>query len=157
MTLDETIALLSESARENGVPPDVTAKLIADLRKAQKEEADDRKRTSAKRAKHQFVVLLTRPEEGAKADAARLGFVLQLEESVSPAVAYDRVIAAANAFNSSRKGRRVPVKTVGETLENVPARYYKTANPTEVTRVKTRVAVAALTIRSNELPKESHS
>lgn len=149
MTIDETVAILTESARENGLKPEVVAAIVADLKRAAGEEKEERKRTAGKKAKHQFVVLAIKPESGQAEDT--LGFVLQIEEGASPAVVTDRIQAAANAFNGSKRGRKVPVKTIGQCLESVPAKWYKTANPLEVTRVKTRTAVLVKVLESNEL------
>jgi hypothetical protein len=152
MTLDDTIFTVQESMRESGATSELIAAVVKTLRKTAAEEKASRD-NAPKKAKTQFVALKLRSEESTSANGDHLGWILQLEESASPVVAYHRVIAAANAFNSSKKGRRVPVKTLGQALENVPARFYKTTNPTEVTRVKTRVAVAIMTIASNDLPK----
>ncbi len=66
--------------------------------------------------------------------------MVQIEESASPAVTLDRVKAAGHAFNQSKKGRRVPVSNVAETLENVPRKFWKTDRADEKTLVKTKLA-----------------
>lgn len=152
MTLDDTIFTVQESMRESGATPELINAVVADLRKTAQQEKEARQ-SAPKKPKSQFVVLKVRSGDAADANGAHLGWVLQLDEGASPMVAYDRVVAAANAFNGSKKGRRVPVKTVGQCLESVPARWYKTANPTEITRVKTRVPTAIITIQSNDLPQ----
>jgi hypothetical protein len=52
-------------------------------------------------------------------------------------------------FNTTKKGRLLPVKTVGEALENVPAKAFK---ETDVW-VKTKTPVLMLRT-DNEIPKE---
>ena len=60
--------------------------------------------------------------------------------------------APADDFNASKKGRLLPVKTIGEAIENVPAKHFKEAGAW----VKTRVPVLVLRT-NNELPKNNPS
>jgi hypothetical protein len=151
MSTDEFISLTVQSLRENGATPELIEKTVSDLKKAKAEEAAEKANAPKQKNKTQFVVLVSKPAPGQVAGKDQVGWVMQIEESASPAVAFDRVVAAANAFNGSKKGKRVPVKTIGETLENVPAKFYK--EPGKVTRVKTRTPVLVQEIAFNELPK----
>ena len=77
------------------------------------------------------------------------GWVLQIPENESPATTLDRVQRAAYEFNTTKKGRLLPVKTIGEAVENVPAKHFK---ETEVW-VKTKTPI--LIVRTdNELPRD---
>jgi hypothetical protein len=61
----------------------------------------------------------------------------------------ERVHRAAYDFNASKKGRMLPAKTVGDALENVPAKFFKEAE----CWVKTKTPV--LVVRTdNEIPKD---
>ena len=148
MTTDEFITLTIQSLRENGATQELIEKTVAALKKAKAEEKAEKENAPKQKNKTQFVVLVSKTDGDSK---DRVGWVLQIEESASPAVAFDRVVAAANAFNGSKKGKRVPVKTIGEALENIPAKFYKEEGKT--TRVKTRTPVLVQEILFNELPK----
>jgi len=50
---------------------------------------------------------------------------LQLPEDEPMTSTPEKLARVAKAFNLSKKGRRYPVETVGETCENVPARIFK--------------------------------
>jgi hypothetical protein len=78
-----------------------------------------------------------------------VGWVLQIPEHESPATTRDRIFRSAYDFNTTQKGRLLPVKTVGEAIENVPAKFFK---ETEVW-VKTKTPVLVLKT-DNEIPKE---
>lgn len=152
MTLDEFIATTVESLRENGATPDLIQKTVADLKKAAKEEKDARQRESAQRAKYDFAFLASDPKGVLKGIDALTGWVFQIERDGNPATLHDRAVAAANTFNTSRKGRKRPVTTIGETVESVPARFWKTDDG-RVTRVKTKTPVYLVTT-TNALPSE---
>lgn len=78
----------------------------------------------APRVKKQFLILLSDPENQIpKADLT--GWVLQIPEEESPLAVVEQVHKAAYDFNQTPKGRRLPVKTVGEACESVPARIFK--------------------------------
>jgi hypothetical protein len=77
-----------------------------------------------------------------------VGWVLQIPEDESVATALERVYRGCYDFNASKKGRLMPVKTVGEAFENVAAKYFKEAD----VWVKTKTPV--LVVRTdNEIPK----
>ena len=59
------------------------------------------------------------------------------------------VIRAAYEFNTTKKGRLLPVKTIGEAMENVPAKHFKEAQ----VWVKTKEPVLLLKT-DNKLPTD---
>ena len=63
--------------------------------------------------KKQFVVLLA-DADGALAEKDITGWILQIPEDDSPAVTSERIIRATYNYNATPKGRRLPVKTIGE-------------------------------------------
>ena len=77
--------------------------------------------------KKQFVMLVSDPEEKLAGENL-VGWVLQLPEDDSPYVVTERLIRSAYEHNQSKKGRRLPVKTIGEVCEHVPARLAKEQN-----------------------------
>lgn len=56
---------------------------------------------------------------------ALTGWVVQIPEEHAPHVLRGHVCEAAHHFNSTKKGRLVPVQTVGEACENIPAKIFK--------------------------------
>lgn len=101
--------------------------------------------------KKQFVVILSdatgRIRE--RIDAHNLvGWVLQIPENASPFSTMDRVFKAAYDFNASKRGRLLPVATVGETLESASAKYFREAEAW----VRTKLPVA-IVVTDNVLPR----
>ncbi|MEM8867439.1 MAG: hypothetical protein AAGC73_04145 [Verrucomicrobiota bacterium] len=95
--------------------------------------------------KKQFVVMLSDPE-GTLAESDITGWVAQIPEEDSPTTAPDRLIRAAYEFNTTPKGRRIPVQTVGEACEVVTAKllkeqniWIKTKNPILVVPVNNQI------------------
>ncbi len=74
--------------------------------------------------KKQFVILVSDPR-GILTGKDLTGWVLQIAESESPATAEAGIIAATREFNTTPKGRRLPVKTIAEACEHVPSRFLK--------------------------------
>jgi hypothetical protein len=78
-----------------------------------------------------------------------VGWVVQIPENASPFSTMDRVFKASYDFNASKKGRLLPVKTVGEALESASAKYFKEAE----LWVKTKLPVAVV-VTDNQIPKD---
>ncbi len=78
----------------------------------------------APRVPKQFAIMVSDPE-GILPRADFTGWVLQMPEEDSPATLEGQIHKAAYDFNQTPKGRRMPVKTIGEACEAVPARIFK--------------------------------
>ena len=78
-----------------------------------------------------------------------VGWVLQLPESESVATTLDRIFRSAYDYNTTKKGQLMPVKTVGEAIEVIPAKAFKEAD----LWVKSKTPVLVLKT-DNEIPKE---
>jgi hypothetical protein len=76
------------------------------------------------REKKQEVVLLSDPNKDYR-DVSIVGWVVKIPESDPFVTVPEKIQAAANDFNVTPKGRRMPVRTVGESLEAIPARIFK--------------------------------
>ncbi len=98
--------------------------------------------------KKQFVVLLA-DHDGSLADWDITGWVVQIPEDDSPAAAAARIRFAACEFNTTPKGRRMPVQTIGEACEVVSAKLFKTQN----VWVKTKTPILAVPVQ-NAIPTE---
>lgn len=102
----------------------------------------------APRVKKQFALLVSDPED-VLPEKDLVGWVVQLPEEESPLTTEDRLTKAAFEFNQTPKGRRYPVKSIGEVCEAVPARILKEQN----IWVKTKEPVILLKTR-NRIPFE---
>jgi hypothetical protein len=98
--------------------------------------------------KKQFAILISDPS-GRLPRGDFTGWVLQIPENESPASIRERVLKGTYDYNASKKGRLYPAKTVGDALEDVPARYFRDAE----LWVKTKTPVVVLRT-DNEIPKD---
>jgi hypothetical protein len=140
------VSTVAEILKKNHLDPAVLRRVIEEMNLAvQPDPGDDEKPPAVKK---QFVVLLSDPE-GRMPKNDFVAWVLQLPENESPATTTERVFRSAYDYNTTKKGRLHPVKTVGEALENVPAKHFKEAE----IWVKTKVPVLVVKT-DNEIPKE---
>lgn len=96
--------------------------------------------------KKQWVILVSDP--AGKLDGVDLGgWVFQIPEEDSPATTQERIYEAAYAYNRSKRGRLLPVQTIGEAVENVKAGQFKE----QELWVKTKTPVLVLRT-DNEIP-----
>jgi hypothetical protein len=98
--------------------------------------------------KKQFSIIISDPEDELK-DKDLTGWVVQIPEDDGVTVAPERIISAAYEFNTTPKGRRMPVETIGEACEAIPAKLFKEQN----VWIKTKVPVLAVTC-PNKIPTE---
>lgn len=140
------VSKVAEILKKNQLDPSVLRQVIEDINLAVQSEPGDEEKPPA--VKKQFVILVSDPEgRMPKHDFA--GWVLQIPETESAATTADRFLRATYDYNASKKGRLYPAKTVGEALENVPAKFFKEAD----LWVKTKTPVIVLKT-DNEIPKE---
>ena len=140
------VSKVAEILKRNHIDPVVLRRVMEELNLAvQPDPAEEDKPPPVKK---QYVIVVSDPE-GKLPKGDFTGWVLQIPESVSPATTPDRVFKAAYDFNASKKGQLLPVKTVGEAFESVPAKHYKEAE----LWVKTKEPVIVLRT-NNEIPKD---
>ena len=77
--------------------------------------------------KKQFVMLVSDPE-GVLDQKDMVGWVAQIPEDDSIATTAGRIHSAAYEYNATPKGARMPVETIGEACEVVPAKLFKEQN-----------------------------
>ena len=136
---------VAEILKRNKVDPAILRQVVAEMNTLAQAAAEDEKVPAVKK---QFVILVSDPEgRFPKTDFA--GWVLQIPEDESPVTTPDRIFRAIYEYHASKKGRLLAVKTVGEAIENVPAKHFK---DTEVW-VKTKTPILVLTT-DNEIPKD---
>ena len=136
---------VAEILKRNKADPSLLRAVVEEMNLLARAAQEDEKPPAVKK---QFVILVSDPDgHFPKHDFA--GWVLQIPDTESPVTTVERVVRASYEFNATKKGRLLPVKTVGEAIENVPAKHFK---ETEVW-VKTKTPVLVLTT-DNLIPKD---
>ncbi len=139
------VSKVAEILKKNHIDPAVMRRVIEEMNLAV--QPDNGEETPPP-VKKQFVILVSDPENRwPKHDFA--GWVLQIPETESPATTQDRLFKSVYDYNTTKKGHLYPVKTVGEAIENVPAKFLKEVD----LWVKTKTPVLVLKT-DNEIPKE---
>lgn len=138
------VSKVAEIIKKNQVEPAVLRRIIEEMNLAVQPEPGEE---AAPAIKKQFAVLVSDPEGRITGDF--VAWVLQIPENESVVTTQARVYRACYDFNASKKGRLLPVKTVGEALENVPSKHFKDAD----VWVKTKTPVLVLRT-NNEIPRE---
>jgi hypothetical protein len=140
------VSKVAEILQKNHIDPAVLRRIIEEINVVvQPDPADD---DAPPPVKKQFLILVSDPEHKLPKDDFT-GWVVQIPEDESPATAPERIFRGAYDFNASKRGRQLPVKTVGEALENVGAKYFKEAE----LWVKTKTPVLMLRT-DNRIPRE---
>jgi len=142
MTMKVSLEQIATAAKEISMPAD---KLLALLARLQDELAPSIEKAPA--IKKQFVLLVSDPQ-GFLHGHDFAGWVLQIPEEESPVTACDRIHRAAYDFNASKRGRLLPVQTIGEACESVPSKFLKEQGAW----VKTRTPVSVV-VTDNEIPR----
>ncbi|MEI7551166.1 MAG: hypothetical protein WCL24_02480 [Verrucomicrobiota bacterium] len=139
------VSKVAEILKKNQIDPAVLRRVIEEMNIAVQPDTGEEKPPAVKK---QWVIVLSDPE-GRLPKGDFVGWVLQIPENESVVTTPDRVFRAIYDFNASKKGRLLPVKTVGEAFENVPAKHFKDAD----VWVKSKIPVLMLRT-DNEIPKE---
>ncbi len=140
------VSTVAEILKKNLLDPKMLRQVIEEMNLAVQPENGDEEKPPA--MKKQFVILVSDPENRfPKTDF--VGWVLQIPESESVATTQDRIFRGVYDYNASKKGRLYPAKTVGEAIENIPAKFFKEAD----VWVKSKTPVLVLK-SNNQIPKE---
>lgn len=134
-----------EILKKNQIEPKVLRQIIEDMNLVTQAEAAEEKPPAVKK---QWVILISDPESEIP-ERDFTGWVLQIPETESVVTTQGRIHRAAYDYNTTKKGRLYPAKTVGEALENVPAKHFK---ETDVW-VKSKIPVLVLRT-DNEIPTD---
>lgn len=137
----------AEIIKSEQVDPATLRRIVEKMNLAIQPEGEEGDKLPA--VKKQFTVLLSDPE-GRMPTCDFVAWILQLPEAESVATTQDRICRAAYDYNASRKGRLMPVNTIGEAIEAVPAKFFKEADVC----IKTKTPVLVLRT-TNEIPKEA--
>ena len=116
------LELLKLILQRNSIEVRKIAQILDDINKEQ--EIADEDADKEPPVKKQFVTILSDPE-GYLESKEFTGWVVQIPEEDSPYTATERLIRAAYEYNTTKKGRRMPVQELGEVCEFVPAKILK--------------------------------
>ena len=142
-----SIELIHEVLTNNQLQPNQTQKILSDLEEQLAAEAEAEKATREPPIKKQFVIILSDPH-GTLPDQDYVGWVGQIPEDDPVSDTLDRLHRATHEYNISKKGRKYPCKTVGESCEAVGARYLKEQS----LAIKTKVPVTIIRT-DNKIPE----
>lgn len=137
---------VAEILKKNQLDPAILRRVIEEMNLAVQPDPGEEEKPPP--VKKQFVILVSDPN-GVMPEADLVGWVLQIPESESPVTTPERIHRAAYEFNATKKGRLLPATTVGDALENVPAKHFKEAE----TWVKTKTPVLVLKT-NNQIPTD---
>ncbi|HUL52416.1 MAG TPA: hypothetical protein VLT83_03295 [Opitutaceae bacterium] len=137
---------VAEILQKNHIEPAVLRRILEEIHHLV--QPDPAEEVPPPPVKKQWLILVSDPERRLPKDDL-VGWVVQIPETESPASTKERILRGTYDFNRSKRGRLLPAKTVGEALENVPARHFKEAE----LWVKTRTPVIVLRT-DNRIPTE---
>ena len=138
---------VAEILKRNEVEPSLLRTIVEEMNLLVQPEVDEEKPPALKK---QWAILISDPDNRLPEGNDFAGWVLQIPENESVMSTTERIHKAAYEFNTTKKGRLMPAKTVGEALEHIPAKHFKEAN----VFVKTKIPVLMLKT-DNEIPTEA--
>lgn len=139
---------VAEILKRNKADAKLLREVVEEMNILAKAEVDEEKAPAIKK---QFVILVSDPE-GRFPKEDFDGWVVQIPDEDSPVTTPERIFRAVYEYNTTKKGRRLPVKTVGEAMENVPAKHFKESE----VWVKTKTPVLVVPT-NNLIPKDTSS
>lgn len=142
-----SVELIHEVLTNNNLEPDTIVKLLKQIEEQAAAEAEAEKATRDPVVKKQFVMIISDPK-GTIPDEDYVGWIAQIPEDDPVGETMDRLIRASYEYNISKKGRRYPVKTVGEACEAVGGRFLKEQNIS----IKNKIPVTILKT-DNKIPE----
>lgn len=104
------------------VDADTAKRAIVLLSRTAKEEGDEKAKEP--KPKKQFGVFILQPA-GVTLPEDMTGWVFQVNEETHLPSVLGAVAVAAATYNSTKKGRKNPVKSTGEAFEAIPAKLFK--------------------------------
>lgn len=138
---------VAEILKRNELEPALLRQIVEEMNLLVQPEAEEEKPPAQKK---QFVILISDPDGRLPEGNDFVGWVLQIPENESVMTTQERIFKGAYEFNTTKKGRLLPAKTIGEALEHIPAKHFKEAG----IFVKTKNPVLMLKT-DNEIPTES--
>lgn len=141
-----SIETVHEVLTTNEIDAEKIQTILKQIETQAEAEAEAAKAERVPVQKKQFVLVISDPNGVIQTDL--VGWAVQIPEDDAPSSTMDRLIRAAYEFNISKKGRKYPVKTVGEACEAVGARFTKE----QELWIKNKVPVQVI-VTDNKIPE----
>ncbi len=141
MKKTEIVNTLQEVLRTEAELPPAQTELVVRQFVHRLEEAEAQAAAQREAPVRQQYVIAVADPRGELPPAELVGWVLQVPEHENPATALERLIRAAHHFNASPRGRRHPVRSIGEAAEAVPNRLLKEQRLAVKTKLPVQVVV----------------
>lgn len=145
------IDLVAEVLKDNELEEDLVMKIVRQLSRAADKLAAEAEAEKEPSQKKQWVMLISDPN-GDLPDEDMVGWVVQIPENDNPGTVTDRLIKAAHHYNTTRRGRKHPAKSIAEACEIVGSKIMKEHK----IAVKTKLPVSALKT-DNVVPSDEGS
>jgi hypothetical protein len=136
---------VAEILKRSDIEPSTLRQIIEELNLIAQPEVDEEKPPAVKK---QHCIVISDPK-GTLPDAEYTGWIVQIPEDASVMSTLERLHKAAYEFNTTKKGRLLPAKTIADAVENVPAKHFKE----QQIWIKTKEPVFMLRT-NNEIPME---
>lgn len=141
------VAKVTEIIKRSNLEADVVRDLINAIQaEAASAEADTEEKPPPQ--KKQFLILVSDPD-GDMPEKDLVGWIVQIPEMASPLTVEERIHRASYDFNSSSRGRKNPVSTIGEACEAVSQKHFKEAE----IAIKTKIPVSVI-VTNNQIPTD---
>lgn len=137
---------VAEILQRNQLAPELLRTVVEEMNLIAQPEIEE---DTPPPVKKQHCILISDPNHVLPDGQDLVGWVLQIPENESVLTTEGRVIRAAYEFNTTKRGRLKPVETIGEAIENIPAKHFKEAG----VYVRTKIPVLMLKT-GNEIPRE---
>jgi hypothetical protein len=145
------IELVDEVLVDIDMDADQRLKIIRMLQRAADKAAAEAEAEKEPPSKKQFVIVISDPN-GTLPDEDLTGWVVQIPENDNPGTVTERLIQAAHHYNTLRRGRKHPAKTIAEACEVVGGKIMKEHK----VAVKTKLPVSAI-VTDNVVPTDEGS
>ncbi|MBE2216254.1 MAG: hypothetical protein IAE82_20440 [Opitutaceae bacterium] len=145
------VDLVAEILKDNELEEDLVMKILRQLNRAADKLAAEAEAEKEPPQKKQWAILISDPN-GDLPDEDMVGWVVQLPENDNPGTVNERLIKAAHHYNTTRRGRKHPAKTIAEACEVVGGKIMKEHK----IFVKTKLPVSALKT-DNVIPTDEGS
>lgn len=139
------IATVADVLKRSNLDAEVLKSIIQALQE-EVNAVEEEKEEKPPPQKKQFAILVSDPD-GDMPEKALVGWVVQIPEDASVLTIPERIHKASYDFNSSKRGRKNQVSTVGEACEAVTSKHFKEAD----IYIKTKIPVAVI-VTDNEIP-----
>lgn len=142
-----SVELIHEVLSSNNLEPETIQKVLQQIEEQAAAEAEAEKANREPPVKKQFIMILSDPN-GTVPDQDYVGWVAQIPQDDSPGATLEKLIRASYEYNISKKGRKYPVKSIGEACEAVGGRFLKEQG----IAIKTKTPVTILRT-DNKIPE----